>query len=85
MDGVVEPSGADHLSVSHPGDDICGRLLQLNLSSGDQQDRGNRWVFIAFGLVAFLSAIVPPYTDRIGLWTIDGEQLAGWHAPGPGA
>jgi len=45
----------------------------VNLSSGEKEDRGNRWVFIAFGLVAFASAIVPPYADRIGLWTIDGE------------
>jgi protein-S-isoprenylcysteine O-methyltransferase Ste14 len=44
-----------------------------NLSSGEKEDRGNRWVFIAFSLVALASAIVPPYTDRIGLWTIDGE------------
>lgn len=45
----------------------------VNLSSGEREDRGNRWVFTAFSLIAFLSAIVPPYTDRIGLWTIDGE------------
>jgi protein-S-isoprenylcysteine O-methyltransferase Ste14 len=45
----------------------------LNLSSGEKEDRANRWVFTAFGLIAFASAIVPPYTDRIGLWTIDGE------------
>ena len=44
-----------------------------NLSSGEKEDRGNRWVFIAFSLIALLSAIVPPYTDRVGVWTIDGE------------
>lgn len=44
-----------------------------NLSSGEKEDRGNRWVFTAFSLIALSSAIVPPYTDRIGLWTIDGE------------
>lgn len=44
-----------------------------NLSSGKQEDRGNRWVLTAFTLIALASAIVPPYTDRIGLWTIDGE------------
>jgi protein-S-isoprenylcysteine O-methyltransferase Ste14 len=44
-----------------------------NLSSGEKEDRANRWVFIAFGVIAFASAIVPPYTDRIGLWTFDGE------------
>jgi protein-S-isoprenylcysteine O-methyltransferase Ste14 len=44
-----------------------------NLSSGEKEDRANRWVFKAFSLVALASALVPPYTDRIGLWTIDGE------------
>lgn len=44
-----------------------------NLSSGEKEDRGNRWVFTAFSLIALLSAFVPPYADRIGLWTIDGE------------
>ena len=45
----------------------------VNLSSGEKEDRANRWVFTAFSLIAFASAIVPPYTDRVGLWTIDGE------------
>jgi len=44
-----------------------------NLSSGQEEDRGNRWVLGAFAILALLSAFVPPYTDRIGLWTIDGE------------
>ncbi len=44
-----------------------------NLSSGEAEDRANRWVFIAFSLIALASAIVPPYTDRVGVWTIDGE------------
>lgn len=48
-----------------------------NLSSGQKEDRANRWVFAAFSLIALLSAIVPPCTDRIGLWTIDGE-VARW-------
>ena len=44
-----------------------------NLSSGEKEDRANRWVFKAFSVIALASAIVPPYADRIGLWTIDGE------------
>jgi protein-S-isoprenylcysteine O-methyltransferase Ste14 len=31
-------------------------------------------VFTAFSVIALLSAIVPPYTDRIDMWTIDGEM-----------
>jgi len=46
---------------------------KVNFSSGEEEDRANRWVFAAVVLIAFASAIVPPYTDRIGLWTIDGE------------
>jgi protein-S-isoprenylcysteine O-methyltransferase Ste14 len=44
-----------------------------NINAGEKEDRGNRWVFIAFGVIALSSAIIPPYTDRIGFLTIDGE------------
>ncbi len=45
-----------------------------NLSSGEKEDRGNRWVLTVFSLIALASAFVPPYTDRIGWCTIDGEN-----------
>jgi protein-S-isoprenylcysteine O-methyltransferase Ste14 len=44
-----------------------------NLSSGEQEDRGNRWVLVAFSLIGLLSAYLPAYTDRIDFWTIGGE------------
>jgi protein-S-isoprenylcysteine O-methyltransferase Ste14 len=43
-----------------------------NLSPGEREDRGNRWVILAFGL---LSAYLPAYTDRIGFWTLDGDAV----------
>ena len=52
---------------------IVASLSSGNLNSGEKEDRGNRWVFIAFGLLMLAIALVPPYTDRVGLWTIDGE------------
>jgi protein-S-isoprenylcysteine O-methyltransferase Ste14 len=52
---------------------LVAPFSNVNLSSGEKEDRANRWVFTAFGVIALLSAIVPPYTDRIDLWTIDGE------------
>src|SRR5579864_4910895 len=52
---------------------VVAMFTNVNLSSGEKEDRANRWVFIAFSVIALASAIVPPYTDRIGLWTIDGE------------
>ena len=45
----------------------------VNLNSGEKEDRANRWVFLAFGVIALASAVIPPYTDRIGFLTIDGE------------
>src|SRR6266700_936021 len=42
-----------------------------NLSSGEKEDRGNRWVLTAFSMIALASAVVPAWADRNGLWTID--------------
>src|ERR1700677_4963462 len=75
--------GGRHAFFSHPalialtiatlGMMLIAPFSKVNLSSGEREDRANRWVFIALSLIALASAIVPPYTDRIGLWTIDGE------------
>jgi protein-S-isoprenylcysteine O-methyltransferase Ste14 len=61
------------LTVATIGMMLVAPFSKVNLSSGETEDRANRWVFIALSLIALASAIVPPYTDRIGLWTIDGE------------
>jgi protein-S-isoprenylcysteine O-methyltransferase Ste14 len=46
-----------------------------NLSAGEQEDRGNRWVLVAFGIIGLLTAFLPAYTDRTDFWTIDGEAV----------
>jgi protein-S-isoprenylcysteine O-methyltransferase Ste14 len=46
-----------------------------NLSSGEREDRSNRWVLLAFGVLGLLSAFLPAYTDRHDFWTIDGESF----------
>ena len=46
-----------------------------NLSPGVREDRGNRWVIAAFGLIGMLAAYLPAYTDRRGFWTLDGETV----------
>jgi protein-S-isoprenylcysteine O-methyltransferase Ste14 len=61
------------LTIATFGMMLIAPFSKVNLSSGEREDRANRWVFIALSLIALASAIVPPYTDRIGLWTIDGE------------
>lgn len=52
---------------------IVSLFTSGNLSTGEREDRSNRWVLAAFGGLSLLSALIPPYTDRIGFWTIDGE------------
>ena len=52
---------------------VLAPFSNVNLSSGEKEDRANRWVFIAFSIIALASAVAPPYTDRIDFWTIDGE------------
>jgi protein-S-isoprenylcysteine O-methyltransferase Ste14 len=44
-----------------------------NLSSGEREDRSNRWVIAVFGVLGLLLAYLPAYDDRIGFLTIDGE------------
>jgi len=46
-----------------------------NLSSGVREDRANRWVIAALALLGLLAAFMPPYTDRLGFWTLDGDTL----------
>ena len=45
------------------------------LSTGQREDRSNRWVLGAFSAIALLMAFFSSYTDRIGFWTIDGDTM----------
>jgi len=46
-----------------------------NLSPGLREDRGNRWVIAALGLIGVLNAYLPAYADRNEFWTIDGDAI----------
>jgi hypothetical protein len=46
-----------------------------NLSPGEREDRGNRRVLTAFGVIGLLQGYLPAYTDRTGFWTIDGDAV----------
>ncbi len=52
---------------------IVSLFSEGNLSSGEREDRGNRWVLAAFGAILLMISYLPPYTDRMNLLTIDGE------------
>jgi protein-S-isoprenylcysteine O-methyltransferase Ste14 len=45
------------------------------LSTGEKEDRSNRWVLGAFTLIGLLMAYFSAYTDRIGFWTVDGDAM----------
>jgi protein-S-isoprenylcysteine O-methyltransferase Ste14 len=45
------------------------------MSSGEKEDRSNRWVLAAFSIIAILMAFFSAYTDRIGFWTLDGSSM----------
>jgi protein-S-isoprenylcysteine O-methyltransferase Ste14 len=46
-----------------------------NLSRGEREDRSNRWVIAALGMIGLLLGYLPAYTDRTELWTIDGDAI----------
>jgi len=46
-----------------------------NLSSGEREDRGNRWVIAAFATIGLLQGYLPAYTDRMRMWVIDGDAV----------
>jgi len=51
-------------------------LTQGSLSSGVREDRGNRWVLAAFGLIGLLDGYLPAWSDRTGFWTL--AEAARW-------
>lgn len=46
-----------------------------NLSPGVREDRANRWVLPVFAVLGLLIVILPAWTDRRGIWTLDGEAI----------
>jgi len=46
-----------------------------NLSSGVREDRSNRWVIGAFGVIGLLLAVVPAWADRREIWILDGDTV----------
>jgi protein-S-isoprenylcysteine O-methyltransferase Ste14 len=46
-----------------------------NLSPGEREDRSNRWVIAALGVVGLLQGYLPAYTDRHGIATLDGDTI----------
>ena len=54
---------------------VAAFFSRANLSPGEREDRSNRWVIAAFGAIGLLLAWLPAYTDRLDLWTVDGDAV----------
>lgn len=52
---------------------IVAPLSAGNLSPGIREDRSNRWVLVAFSIIALVNAYLPAGTDRVNAFTIDGD------------
>lgn len=54
---------------------VAAWFSSANLSAGEREDRSNRWIIGALGVIGLLSAWLPAYTDRKEFWTIDGDTV----------
>src|SRR5437899_2438364 len=46
-----------------------------SLSPGIREDRSNRWVITAFAILSLIGGWFCAYTDRMEIWTIDGDAV----------
>jgi protein-S-isoprenylcysteine O-methyltransferase Ste14 len=46
-----------------------------HVGSGVKEDRSNRWVIAALGVLGLLGAYLPAYTDRVDFLTFGGERV----------
>jgi protein-S-isoprenylcysteine O-methyltransferase Ste14 len=46
-----------------------------HIGAGVKEDRSNRWVIAALGVLSFIDAYLPAYTDRIDFLTFGGEAV----------
>jgi protein-S-isoprenylcysteine O-methyltransferase Ste14 len=82
--------GAGGLSafVAHPARVVTALLVaalvaaslrtRANMSAGEREDRGNRWIIAAIVGLALLIAWIPAYTERLGFWVLDRGDGVRW-------
>jgi protein-S-isoprenylcysteine O-methyltransferase Ste14 len=54
---------------------VVALFSRANLSSGEREDRANRWVLAVFAVLGALAVYLPAYADRNDFWTFDGETV----------
>jgi protein-S-isoprenylcysteine O-methyltransferase Ste14 len=53
---------------------VSALFTRGNLSSGEREDRGNRWVLGAFALIGLMLGYAPALSDQLGLFVVGGEE-----------
>ena len=54
---------------------VAGLFSEGHIGAGVKEDRSNRWVIAALGVLGILGAYLPAYTDRIDFLTLGGEGV----------
>lgn len=54
---------------------VASLFSSVSLSSGEREDRANRWVIPVFGVLGLALAIAPALDDRFGLLSFGGDGL----------
>lgn len=54
---------------------VAAAFSRGNLSTGEKEDRGNRWVLAAFLVTGLLDGYLPAYCDRTGFGTFGGDAV----------
>ena len=54
---------------------VAAAFTSGNLSSGEQEDRGNRWVLFAFLITGLLDGFLPAFSDRTNFLTFGGDGV----------
>ena len=54
---------------------VLGLFSEAHIGSGVREDRSNRWVVAALGVLGVIDAYLPAYTDRIDFLTFGGEGV----------
>jgi hypothetical protein len=52
-----------------------GAGCRRQLEPGRREDRANRWVIVAFGLIGLFEAYLPAWRDRNEFWIIGGDAV----------
>ena len=54
---------------------VASLFSEGHIGAGVREDRSNRWVIAALGLLGLLGAYLPAYTDRVDVLTFGGEGI----------